>query len=1264
MHRDAAVFLKKGPQRIGSTYKKAVYKQYSDATYRTEVVKPNWLGYLGPVLMAEEGDTVIVNLKNSASRPYSIHPHGLNYSKGSEGALYPDGTSHLLKQDDSVPPGRTVTYEWTLPESHSPTADDNNCMTRFYHSHVCTIKDINSGLIGPLLICKRGTLDVHGDRSADYTYSLLFMVADENFSWYLDENIRTHITNPVGDLKDDEDFIESNKMHGINGFLYGNLPGLSMCQGNKIQWHMIGLGNEVDMHSVHFHGQILTVLKHHTDTVSLFPASSFTAEMVADNPGHWLLACNVNDHLMAGMQALFEIKKCFPNVHKPRPYGELRQYFIAAEEEVWDYAPTVPNDGEAQEFVTKGQNRIGSRYKKVRYVEYTDNSFMTKMLRSPEEQHLGILGPVLRAEEKDTIRVVFKNKASRPYTIQPHGVQYSIEQDGTLYYNELEESYTEKKLRELKKQPRVVTPPPAASVRPGIVYTYEWTVPQGAGPVEGEADCLTYLYYSAVDPVKDTSSGLVGPLLICRPGSLKKGIQKHYNKEFHLMATVFDENLSWYLDENIQTFTTSPKTVKKEDDGFMESNKMHAINGYVYNNLPGLRMCKGDTVSWHLSALGSETDIISFYFQGNRFIYRQNRRDSISVFPHISHTVTMEPDSMGQFEVVSATLDHYRNGMRANYTVEKCGLFQRQGEVMLHSKTYYIAAVEIDWDYSPNRTWEAEIEASIFLKRGPQRIGAVYKKAVYKQYTDATYGQEIPKPIWLGYMGPMLMAESGDKVVIHLKNLASRPYTVHPHGLTYTKGKEGETWTQHVNVRTASFVRPGAVYAYEWTVPNGAGPEEGEPDCLTYLYYSAVDQVKDTSSGLVGPLLICRPGSLEEGMQKNYNKEFHLMATVFDENLSWYLDENIQTFTTSPQTVDKQDTGFIMSNKMHAINGYVYNNLPGLRMCKGDKVSWHLSALGTETDIISFYFQGNRFIYRQNRRDSISVFPHISHTVTMEPDSMGQFEVASATLDHYRYGMRANYIVDRSNLYQRRNWITHTRTYFIAAVEIEWDYSPSRAFEAELYNGEIHTYTWYITKNTGPTPEQEPCIASAYFSTVDVTKDLNSGLIGPLVICRGWNKIFRLKGNVKEFATLFFIFDENDSWYLDDNIKEYISNPQPDLKSDENFIESNKMHGINGYVYGNLHLYMEVGNRVYWHILGMGNEVDIHTVHWHGHSLEYKLGGNLYRTDVYELFPATFQTTKLIPLFPGSWLFHCHVHDHIKAGMEAVYTVLEKPRIH
>lgn len=69
------------------------------------------------------------------------------------------------------------------------------------------------------LLSSIGTLDLHGDRSGDYLYALLFMVSDENFSWYLDDNIRTYITNPARGLKEDEDFNESNKMHGeMRGF--------------------------------------------------------------------------------------------------------------------------------------------------------------------------------------------------------------------------------------------------------------------------------------------------------------------------------------------------------------------------------------------------------------------------------------------------------------------------------------------------------------------------------------------------------------------------------------------------------------------------------------------------------------------------------------------------------------------------------------------------------------------------------------------------------------------------------------------------------------------------------------------------------------------------------------------------------------------------------------------------------------------------------------------------------------------------------------
>lgn len=71
-----------------------------------------------------------------------------------------------------------------------------------------------------------------------------------------------------------------------------------------------------------------------------------------------------------------------------------------------------------------------------------------------------------------------------------------------------------------------------------------------------------------------------------------------------------------------------------------------------------------------------------------------------------------------------------------------------------------------------------------------------------------------------------------------------------------------------------------------------------------------------------------------------------------------------------------------------------------------------------------------------------------------------------------------------------------------------------------------------------------------------------SGLIGPLVICKkSLARTLGLKKEVEEFSLLFMVFDENESWYLDDNIKAHVKNPPKELKEDEEFIESNKMHG-------------------------------------------------------------------------------------------------------
>lgn len=45
--------------------------------------------------------------------------------------------------------------------------------------------------------------------------------------------------------------------------------------------------------------------------------------------------------------------------------------------------------------------------------------------------------------------------------------------------------------------------------------------------------------------------------------------------------------------------------------------------------------------------------------------------------------------------------------------------------------------------------------------------------------------------------------------------------------------------------------------------------------------------------------------------------DFFLMFSVVDENESWHLDENIASFCTEPDSVDKEDEEFRESNRMH-----------------------------------------------------------------------------------------------------------------------------------------------------------------------------------------------------------------------------------------------------------------------------------------------------------------------------------------------------------
>ena len=100
---------------------------------------------------------------------------------------------------------------------------------------------------------------------------------------------------------------DANAMHSINGYIFGNLRGLEMNNGETVRWYVLGMGNEADLHSPHWHGRTLRYQLRNTDVIELLPGSMATADMVADDPGTWMLHCHVADHIAAGMLTTYTI---------------------------------------------------------------------------------------------------------------------------------------------------------------------------------------------------------------------------------------------------------------------------------------------------------------------------------------------------------------------------------------------------------------------------------------------------------------------------------------------------------------------------------------------------------------------------------------------------------------------------------------------------------------------------------------------------------------------------------------------------------------------------------------------------------------------------------------------------------------------------------------------------------------------------------------------------------------------------------------------
>ncbi|KAL9652111.1 hypothetical protein ABK040_015912 [Willaertia magna] len=315
----------KANNRIGRKYYKAMYKQYTDATFTKLIKQPKHYGLLGPTLYAEVGDIIKVTFKNDLPFEASVHSHGVLYAKPSEGAAYLDNDPSLhdtmmspikwAGPGDLVKTGETYTYVLKVPERSGPTKDEPNCSTGWlYHSHsLDEPAESESGLMGYIVVSRKGCAKKNGrPKDVDRELFTLFRTFNEMASKLWPENcalLDNVCNNPA--ILNDPAFIESNTKDSINGLMFHNLLGLNAKVGERIRWYVASLGNH--FHTAHWHGNVgIENGFIRSDVLIVGPGSTRILDMKPDNVGAWMYHCHVDEHLMNGMSTVYNIypKKC------------------------------------------------------------------------------------------------------------------------------------------------------------------------------------------------------------------------------------------------------------------------------------------------------------------------------------------------------------------------------------------------------------------------------------------------------------------------------------------------------------------------------------------------------------------------------------------------------------------------------------------------------------------------------------------------------------------------------------------------------------------------------------------------------------------------------------------------------------------------------------------------------------------------------------------------------------------------------------------
>ena len=518
-------------------------------------------------------------------------------------------------------------------------------MLWMYHSHVDETGDTNAGLIGYMVITKKGMGRSPTDPSPKD-------VDDEIFALFTIFNEKSSILRDVNGVDPEAADADTHVKRTINGYMFCNGYPFVAGVDRRTRWYVSTLGTEADLHSVTWDQLTGEFEGHRRDVVGLLPAAMAVVNMQPKFCISKYLHCQVQDHVENGMIATLKVGNnaagVCPVILPPTP---TRTIFMAADVVEWDFFPAGINKctgtltDRERTFVEHSATRIGSKYLKSLYREYTDGTF-TKLKPANSSssgpstdsnpvnvinipQH-GYLGPTIELSVGESVLIVLKNNLEWPINIIPHGLESTA----------------------------------CPAIQPGGSCSTIWTAGPKSAPMASDTSSIAWLYHSAVNVPQDQQAGLYGAVIVRDP---LRWTPVQYDVQYVMSFSIINENKSPFLDENVEHYLTEP--VDLEDPDFQESNLKHAINGFIFCDGPEFTAKPGQKVRWHLISVGSDLDLHSVTWRDYSVILESVRRFAVDLIPGLSKTVDMIAHG-GKTLIQCDVADHQVAGMQAILNVQ------------------------------------------------------------------------------------------------------------------------------------------------------------------------------------------------------------------------------------------------------------------------------------------------------------------------------------------------------------------------------------------------------------------------------------------------------------------------------------------------------------------------------------------------------------------------------------------------------------------